>query len=817
MNFNKEDIDAYTRLTRLIALSDFSRREITEWVALTLESLDNFIRLPHSLISLAIKQIIRSDVIDDISVRRFIKTLSFDMSTKDILLNFQLLAKLIDKLEEFPFDTCKTNQLFIDLTELLIEILPQVATIEEIQQLLSMPHLPTRIQIIHLAKLSSIIPYSSLLSYTITQPAINIRANWSLERRASFVGNILTFCKPRVSNWEKDNIKNWLICLSQEVIDLPELNKVDDAQIIYIDSDDNSDDDDNVKYHVKNSPTNGIHPRLLKRLEMLTDKSHIKTLLLSANKFSSIREQLFNYFAIIIEKYPKQRDDIIHSILYAPASSTSTRSIGGSGIIRELWRSSVRGSLLARSTLKSHNGFLKYINKNYNEIGFKENFLGFLLLVYLYSRLLITLPDADFHSQNQVLSIDEVISLSSILRNATFSLYSSAESIITSEIPLLRFKFTSIRSILTKLARQIHQRDSRKSFTTSDHWLMTSELDLKAFCEAVILEERKLEEQDSDIEMNDDLNSSRAGLRRYRNTKTLSKQQLAHISPKLGILNNIPFVIPFDTRVAIFREFIRIDEIRNNTDDYFDRVRADIRRDYVAEDGFSQLNIPGNQLKSKVFIRFFDQWGNLEAGIDGGGLFKEFLTSLAKEVFDTDRGLWLSNENRLLYPNPHSYAKEPSQLDWYRFLGKIIGKALYSGILLDVGFAGFFLAKWNGRQSHLDDLASLDPQLYDGLLYLKNYNGDPLDLSLTFAASEEEFGVTKTTDLIPNGQNVPVTRDNRIQYIHLISHYKLNTQIEPQCNAFFQGLSSIIDNKWLNMFDQQELGVLMAGTESDIE
>ena len=48
----------------------------------------------------------------------------------------------------------------------------------------------------------------------------------------------------------------------------------------------------------------------------------------------------------------------------------------------------------------------------------------------------------------------------------------------------------------------------------------------------------------------------------------------------------------------------------------------------------------------------------LRAGIDGGGVFKEFLTELCKEVFDTDRGLWLANKKNELYPNPHSYATE---------------------------------------------------------------------------------------------------------------------------------------------------------------
>lgn len=39
-------------------------------------------------------------------------------------------------------------------------------------------------------------------------------------------------------------------------------------------------------------------------------------------------------------------------------------------------------------------------------------------------------------------------------------------------------------------------------------------------------------------------------------------------------------------------------------------------------------------------------------------MFKEFFTDLCKEVFDTDRGLWLANKKNELYPNPHAYATE---------------------------------------------------------------------------------------------------------------------------------------------------------------
>ena len=49
------------------------------------------------------------------------------------------------------------------------------------------------------------------------------------------------------------------------------------------------------------------------------------------------------------------------------------------------------------------------------------------------------------------------------------------------------------------------------------------------------------------------------------------------------------------------------------------------------------------------------------SGIDGGGVFKEFLTELCKEVFDKDKGLWLENIKHEIYPSAHSYATERKQ------------------------------------------------------------------------------------------------------------------------------------------------------------
>jgi ubiquitin-protein ligase E3 C len=58
--------------------------------------------------------------------------------------------------------------------------------------------------------------------------------------------------------------------------------------------------------------------------------------------------------------------------------------------------------------------------------------------------------------------------------------------------------------------------------------------------------------------------------------------------------------------------------------------------------------------------------------------------------------------------------------------------------------------QWLGKQrSFLDDLVSLDPDLYQGLIFLKHYTGNPEDLSLNFTVAVEgaRASLNNTNDL----------------------------------------------------------------------
>jgi len=73
----------------------------------------------------------------------------------------------------------------------------------------------------------------------------------------------------------------------------------------------------------------------------------------------------------------------------------------------------------------------------------------------------------------------------------------------------------------------------------------------------------------------------------------------------------------------------------------------------------------------------------------------------------------------------------------------------------------------------------------------------PTSHHFLLADTSSEFGVTKTTDLIPNGSNIAVTKENRLLYIHLVSHHRLSKHIKKQSEAFFEGLSEMIQQRWL--------------------
>ena len=86
-----------------------------------------------------------------------------------------------------------------------------------------------------------------------------------------------------------------------------------------------------------------------------------------------------------------------------------------------------------------------------------------------------------------------------------------------------------------------------------------------------------------------------------------------------------------------------------------------------------------------------------------------------------------------------------------------------------------------------------------------------LGYDLTFSTEVQEFGVTEARDLKPNGANIPVTEENKMEYIRLVCQMKMTGAIRKQLNAFLEGFYDIIPKRLISIFNEQELELLISG------
>jgi ubiquitin-protein ligase E3 C len=122
-----------------------------------------------------------------------------------------------------------------------------------------------------------------------------------------------------------------------------------------------------------------------------------------------------------------------------------------------------------------------------------------------------------------------------------------------------------------------------------------------------------------------------------------------------NVLALLPFASSFGVRYLLFRDTMAAEMRRYRSDWSGSLSKLKIRRDHLIEDGYDAfIRMSPDALRSHVRVKFIDAHGVAEEGIDGGGLFKEFLTDLIKETFMPSYGLFLEGEDRRLCPNPGS-------------------------------------------------------------------------------------------------------------------------------------------------------------------
>jgi len=279
------------------------------------------------------------------------------------------------------------------------------------------------------------------------------------------------------------------------------------------------------------------------------------------------------------------------------------------------------------------------------------------------------------------------------------------------------------------------------------------------------------------------------------------------------------FKIEFDKKVKEFRDLRKTNDLNLLFDELIQLdpyLKIYIDRKSLFYDAYNQImNKSVYKLKKGFHIKYIG-----EEGMDYGGLLRDFFYQISKEIGNPDYSLFqYSNANSYeLEVNPMS-SINPEHLNYFKFIGRVMGLAIFHEQFLPVNFTFLFYKKILNKSLDFSDMEFIDSEIYRNIKWiLENDGAENLGLDFTLNIGDC-FGNHKTIELKPNGANIDVTDSNKFEYVNLLSKYKLNnTNDKEQLEAIKQGLYEIIPKNINEEFDEFELKFLISGfSEIDVD
>ena len=79
---------------------------------------------------------------------------------------------------------------------------------------------------------------------------------------------------------------------------------------------------------------------------------------------------------------------------------------------------------------------------------------------------------------------------------------------------------------------------------------------------------------------------------------------------------------------------------------------------------------------------------------------------------------------------------------------------------------------------------------------------------------EEVLGQQVTKDLVPGGAEIPVTEENKAEYIKQVIQWRFVARVRLQMDRLMEGFHDVIPLGYINTFDEGELELLLGGIGS---
>ena len=295
---------------------------------------------------------------------------------------------------------------------------------------------------------------------------------------------------------------------------------------------------------------------------------------------------------------------------------------------------------------------------------------------------------------------------------------------------------------------------------------------------------------------------------------------LVRVDPKLLLggrltplvaLKDCRVFLDFSNKRAFFREQLKA---FHGPKGQFGSLPLTLDRKLVFEESFRALSA---LLKTKDIRGRLDITFKGEEGIDAGGLTREWYEILCREMLSPKYGLFKASDGEggaTFQPAESASTSVDGYLNWYAFVGRVVGKAVADGYVIDAHFTRSFYKHMLGMPVAIQDMESHDPELYRNLqLTLASPLAElGLDGTLDFTISVEQTpGHFRDEPLLPRGAELAVTDANKGDYVALVTAHRLTRSILPQTNAFLRGFSELVPPSLVSLFSPEELELLIAG------
>lgn len=159
----------------------------------------------------------------------------------------------------------------------------------------------------------------------------------------------------------------------------------------------------------------------------------------------------------------------------------------------------------------------------------------------------------------------------------------------------------------------------------------------------------------------------------------------------------------------------------------------------------------------------------------------------------------------------------PMALDLHRFLGKVIGTAVRHGLQMGLDLPALVWRPLSGLDVNRAHLESVDVVTTNNLVLVEDCNESTCDDILEPLSFSTPLSDGTEVPLCPNGENLPVTLENREMYVKKVEAKRL-TESNQQLAALREGLASVLPMELAPLFTPRELEVLICGRgEVDVD